>query len=540
MTRAADRRARWLLALPVVCAAATYARFFTGFWLGDDFANLHRTWLADRDGDLWAQTWAYFLAPIASGGAFYRPMMIASLSLNEWIAGAHFAGWFAYNYAIHLANVALVGALVATLSAASGRDGRVPGALAAAFFALCPLLAEGVFWISARADASVTLLTLAGFLVWARAEQSWVRAVALPLCLVPALGFKESAAVFPLQMSLMAFAWPSRLSRGRIVGVASCFVVAGLYFGLRAHFFGDPWQVYPPTDADSPPERLWHAVRSIAPWWQGLTAQTPRIATVYAALTAGALVFAAGAARGAHGRLALALACASGGLAVATLLNLGSMGSLGEGGRLTYTSVAWLALALGVALAPAATASEGGEHTPSRRNTGAALLACAVVTGAFVLEGELRTARAAQRDLRALTAAVREWAASHSGLTLLIAPTHRGPVVTARNAHVLVLPPVQREPLLHRILLTLPAEVPTRHEQFSGGLATRLDALRPSQADGDTLRRLLEPDAARWPDHYACWSADRRIVELSAANPADRTRWIDALRDGAERCRVVD
>ncbi len=214
-----------------------YARFFHGFWLGDDFGFLHQTWLASSDGELWAQTWAQFFTVAPAGVVFYRPMMIASIALNEWIAGNHFAGWFAFNWLAHAGNIVLIAMLIARLAAACGRDGRIAGVIAAAFFGLCPLLAEGVFWVAARADACVTLLTLAGVYAWASSPTSAMRAAVLPLLLALALGFKESAVVFPLQMTLVALAWPTRLSRAQILAVVACFILVALSFSFWAHIF---------------------------------------------------------------------------------------------------------------------------------------------------------------------------------------------------------------------------------------------------------------------------------------------------------------
>jgi hypothetical protein len=144
--------------------------------------------------------------------------------------------------------------------------------------------------------------------------------------------------------------------------------------------------------------------------------------------------------------------------------------------------------------------------------------------------------------MRALAQAAGDWADTHRGLTLLLVDAEIGPVVSARNAlGGLVVPPVQREPLLHRVLPTLPAEIELRHDQLAAGLATRLDRMRPSRVDVDTLRQLAEPDAARWPDHYACWSGTRRrIVDLPAPDPAARARWVTALREASERCALAD
>ena len=517
-----------------------YARFFAGFWLGDDFGFLHQTWLAAANGELWAQTSAGFLQADPAGVVFYRPMMIASVALNQWIAGKHFAGWFTFNYLAHLGNAALVALLTARLAAACGRDGRVAGVLAAAFFALCPLLAEGVFWVAARADAYVTLLTLAGICAWASSPTSAVRAAVLPLLLAVALGFKESAVVFPLQMTLVALAWPTRVSRAQILGIVACFLLVALYFVVRAHFFGDFWRVY--TRADPAPRlnALWLSAGSIGAWWKGLTANTPRIALAYIGLSASACVLIAVGARGTQMRVAAALLCSSAGLVVATLLSIDGMAASGEGGRLAYTAVAWLALAIGVAGAQSMPEIVSDEGRLGYRRAGLALLLCATIAGAWVLQGELRTARSAQNSVRDMVNASREWPVTHAGLTLLLIEENYGPVVTTRNAQAwLVMPPVQPKPLLHRVLPTLPKEFASRHDQLTAGLATRLEAIRPSRLDADEMTRLFERDAARWPEHYACWSArTRRIVELAAPDPGNRTQWSEALRDRLGQCAI--
>ena len=128
------------------------------------------------------------------------------------------------------------------------------------------MLAEGVFWVAARADAYVTLLTLAGVYVWASSPTSAMRAAALPVLFTLALGFKESAAVFALQMMLVALAWSGRLSRAQIGAVAACFLLVALFLVLRAHFFGDFWRVYMRPDTAPRVDALWPDVGSIADW----------------------------------------------------------------------------------------------------------------------------------------------------------------------------------------------------------------------------------------------------------------------------------
>ncbi len=538
MMRIGRPQAALLILLPVALAAAMYARFFGGFWLGDDIANLHRTWFAAQRGGLLAQTWSELAGAVPSQGAFYRPLMTASLSLNQWLAADRFAGWFAFSFFVHLANAALVAALVARLAAACGREGRVSGALAAAFFAVCPLLAEGVFWVSARSDPCATLLTLAGLFLWAATPSGAKAWAGLPLLLVPALGFKESAAVLPLQMLVIALGWPRRPARGQLAAIVAAFAVAAAFLGYRAYLFGDAWHVYPAGEPVSPIAKLWQGVRSLDAWWHGLARATPGMAPAYLVACVLAFLAAATSAKGDARRLALALTLASAGLAAATLLNLGGLVPTGEGGRLAYGPVAWLALALGVGLArPAGRAEVDGDGRRAR-GAGMLLLAVATATGMVVLEGELGRAYAAQRDVHALAEAARAWPETHSGLTLLVIPERRDGVVTTRNGQGgLVLPPVQRQTLLHRVLPTLPEEIDLRHAQLANGLATRLDKVRPKSFDEEEIRLISVPDVPRWPEHYGCWdSASQSIVELNAPEPEQGAHWAAEIRKAIARC----
>jgi len=535
--RAGAARAALLLVVPALCIMVIYARFFDGFWLGDDFGNLDRAWLADRAGTLWSDGLAQFLAGVGSDGAFYRPVMIASLLVNEAIAGPHYAGWFAFNLIVHAANTVLVGALAMRLAAASGGDGRLSGFVAALFFALSPLLAEGVFWISARADACVTLLTLAGVYAWGTARSAPGQAMALPLLLLPALGFKESAAVLPLQMMLVALAWPVRLTRAQIGAIVACFVLVAAFFAMRAHLFGDAWQVYRTADAAPLPERARSALLSIVPWWVALTRGAPLEADIEVALAMLAAVLLAAAAAGARARVALALVAASAGLVAATLLNLGSLSDNGEGGRLAYSPIAWLALALGVAGARPWPVGAPRERR-RLRVAGVALAALSVITGAFVLETVVAHAYAVERMLRTLTASLPQWAATHPGLTLLLVPDRVGAVVAARNAQAgMVLPPVQPRALLDRVLPTVPREIAARHDQLAAGLAARLAIMQSAGIDAPMPAQ--RPAAPRWPAHYACASPDGGIVRLPAPDPQSRETWIADLRQAWSRCEAA-
>src|SRR5438552_13536003 len=238
--------AAWPVIVPVVATAVFYAPGFGGFWLGDDWPNLGRAHQASNEGTLWSGTWSEFIAPNLGGEGFLRPMVIASFSLNYQLSGASYAGWYAFNFAVHLANVVLVAFLVSRWARRLGVKGSLAACLAALVFGLSPLLAEGVFWISARSDGWVTLCSLAAIAVWMRDSDRGTRhgALAYPALLAIALGFKESAAILPFQMALVAWAWPGPRPRRMWLGVAAGFALLVLYFLFRAMLFSSVLETY--------------------------------------------------------------------------------------------------------------------------------------------------------------------------------------------------------------------------------------------------------------------------------------------------------
>src|SRR6266542_3042123 len=405
------------------------------------------------------------------------------------------------NLAVHIANVGLVVAVVLRLGKRLGCDARAAAIVAALVFGLAPIPAEAVYWISARSDGWIVLISLLAVYVWASDRSAASTVFALPALLVLAFGFKESAAVLPLQMALVAWAWPSP-RRSQLVAIAATFAIVAAWFFLRAHLFGSLWHVYAPPGGDEN-ATLWtldQGLRSIPAWWNAQAAPHAGIAALYAIVLGTAVLAAFACARGPRARLAAALVAASAGLLLATLLNIGLHAS-GEGGRNFYAPFAWLARALGVALARPQ--RETGE--PARR------------------------------------VALDTWATSQPGLTMILVPEMDGPVVTLRNAQAaLALPPIQQRPLLHRTLPTLPREIAMRYEQFSRGLATRLETMAPGYIDTSVLAALAQSDTVRWPP-IACWSAaQQRLVALPQSDPADARGWSEAVLASARACLTPD
>jgi hypothetical protein len=528
-------------ALPLILVALLYAPGFGGYWIGDDLTNLHHFHRWAEDGRLWSDSFARFFQGISAQGSAYRPLSILSLSANYALAGSEYAGWYAINYGVHLANTALIALIVLRLAAHWQVAGAWAAALAATAFGLAPTLAEGIYWLSARADGWVTLLTLSALYLWMgpcdRQPRAWMPALALALFAL-ALGFKESAAVFPLQLALVALAWRERLGAARWALLIGSFVLLAAFFAWRAHLFGHAFWVYATPGAEHATvdwlTRLSVSLASMAPWWRALSGGAAATAAGYlAALLAAVILPGAAAARRQWG-LALALLAASAGMALATILNLGSFLANGEGGRLSYGPIAWAALGVGVLLtSPGAVASRW-------RLSGVLSLTLAIALGGVLLVAQLARVRVAQDGLAVLVETLPRFLSAHPGYTLLLAPETDGQVVLLRNGQgALALPPLQREGLLHRVLPTLPGDIDQRHLRIAGGMITQFQTLRFQHLEGREAARLLDPAPPRWPDHYACWSQDeRRIIELPAPDPADRAGWTEDLRAALARCAI--
>src|SRR5205814_8701826 len=164
----------------------------------------------------------------------------------------------------------------------------------------------------------------------------------------------------------------------------------------------------------APIERVRAAADSVAAWWTAIARLRPNPGLAYLATGAAGIVAALAACRGAQLRLAAALLAAAAGLFAATLYHLGGLPSSGEGGRLLYGPLAWLALAIGVALA------RRTEAAAAMWRVAIALAACAVVAGAALLHVMLREVAAAQADSRALVDALARWASTHEDPVMVV------------------------------------------------------------------------------------------------------------------------
>jgi tetratricopeptide (TPR) repeat protein len=137
------------------------------------------------------------------GAAGYRPLTVASLAVNYRFSGVDPAGYLATNLVLHAVIAVLVAVLAGRLI---GHQGW--GAAAGAVFALHPVNAEAVNYVTARSSllsAACSLIAILAFVRHADGRAgAWVRGVGLA-AFAAALLSKESAVA--LVVPLMAYPW---------------------------------------------------------------------------------------------------------------------------------------------------------------------------------------------------------------------------------------------------------------------------------------------------------------------------------------------
>jgi tetratricopeptide (TPR) repeat protein len=154
----------------------------------------------------WHPTRAFISAEAVNserGAAGYRPLTVASLAVNHRVSGLDPAGYLATNLALHVLVAVLVAVLAGRLV---GHQGW--GAAAGAIFALHPINAEAVNYVTARSSllsATCALIAVLAFVRHADGRAGvWIRAVGLA-AFAAALLSKESAVA--LVVPLLAYPW---------------------------------------------------------------------------------------------------------------------------------------------------------------------------------------------------------------------------------------------------------------------------------------------------------------------------------------------
>lgn len=328
-----DRGARrWILALPVVLAAAVAVPALRGGFVHDDVPQIVRNPLV-QDLRFLPVLWATGVwAGAGSGSSWYRPLMTSSFALDRALLGPGPAGFHATQLVLFALTIALLVALVRALGATPALAAGA-GALAAAH----PVQAEAVAWISARGDLLAGAAGIAALLLHERGLRAGARGAAAPragagLAFFLALAAKESAIAVapaflvldrvrgaPLRPRALAARHAGWLAAGLLYAVLRRSALGGLSAGLVAPVAPLAWLAFVGQGAT---RLVWPAGLTIAP-------RPP--ADAHAAAGAAALALLAlglAAAWRRRSPLAVPLALAGAGLAVAALgaLRVGELG----------------------------------------------------------------------------------------------------------------------------------------------------------------------------------------------------------------------
>src|SRR5882762_4152386 len=159
----------------------------------------------------------------------YFPLVYTTFRIEHGLWGLNSAGYPWVNLVLHVANALLVWCLLARL--------RVPGAwLAGAIFALHPVQAESVAWITERKNVLMGFFFLLTLLAWTafvdeRTKRPW-RVYGLALVLYGlALSAKSTACTLPAALLLILWLQNKQINWRRIFQIIPFFLL-GLGMGL--------------------------------------------------------------------------------------------------------------------------------------------------------------------------------------------------------------------------------------------------------------------------------------------------------------------
>ena len=205
----------------------------------EDLSNV-----ADLFEKPWASGVGYGLGEVQNRG-YYRPVALASMALDRFLAGGADPVWFhATNLLIHaLAALALYAWLRAAARPGAGSDSRAERFAfgVAVLWAVHPVHTEAVALITYRTSLLAGLFTFLGLWVLVRPAQpggTWPRALAGATCFATGLLSKETMLVFPALLFL-SDAWAGLRLRERWLRIyLPLAVVAALWFWLRSRVIG--------------------------------------------------------------------------------------------------------------------------------------------------------------------------------------------------------------------------------------------------------------------------------------------------------------
>lgn len=198
--------------------------------------------------------WPAFVQPLGLE-YFYRPVPIVLWWVSERLAGHHAAGHYAVSMLIHLGAALLSFALLR-----AWRQGAALALLAAAVFALAPVAAGTVLWLSNRNELLAVMFGLTALLAAERRLGGHGGAWAAGALLLAGLLCKESAFAFALALALRLALSPERgAAAARSLWLGGAVAIA-LAVGLRL------WALPPGASGLGMPDPVGAAVQGVGAW----------------------------------------------------------------------------------------------------------------------------------------------------------------------------------------------------------------------------------------------------------------------------------
>ncbi len=180
-----------------------------------------------------------------------RPLLKLSFAANRG-SGLGLAGFHAVNLAVHAGSALLLLSLlrrVASRTGAADLRHRAAPLLGALLFALHPVQAESVTYLSGRSASLAGMLALASVVAWLAGrdgERRWLSLALSPLLLAASLAAKETAVVLPAALLLLdavdlrrPFRWRASLTATAphwavLAGAAAAFAASPTYRRMLA------------------------------------------------------------------------------------------------------------------------------------------------------------------------------------------------------------------------------------------------------------------------------------------------------------------
>ncbi|MBS1840583.1 MAG: tetratricopeptide repeat protein [Acidobacteria bacterium] len=250
-----------LVALAAILTYLPTLRF--GFVYDDDIQVLDNPAITS-----WHFLPAYFLKPIAgfypglASAHYYRPLFFIWLRLNYFLWHKQAWGWHLTNILLHAAVSILV--LLVLRKYFPGSKWALFGAL---IFAVHPVHAETVAWVSGCTDSLMALGLLGSFYLWLKSGESSSSLLKLGslLCFLLALLSKETAIVFSAIVFLHALSGFGRRSSDltKLQTVRSAILQTLPYAALSALYLAARWQILRGLPDEAPWIHVSHALFTV-------------------------------------------------------------------------------------------------------------------------------------------------------------------------------------------------------------------------------------------------------------------------------------